>query len=262
MSFIPALYLDGRNLLTIRNKGLVSNDKLFSWNPLIDGYVPEEGENYEGELIDDENESIYQGQKTINLTEEGEIDLETSTTAEDNKTAYSIWSHNIVKNTNGSLARKNVFYDRLHKNIIEYVVNNGVELQKILNNIEVYSNNIYPDKIEFIIEDIKMIQDIKYHPQMRRIRNAVYRVDRLQIVVNKYKIENGDTYVQDISDDVKNIMSVINAVDVAKNSRVRNKSIKVRITYLKNSLKKFCNTDNSGDIRISKINSFVGITKF
>jgi len=262
MSFIPALYLDGRNLLTIRNKGLVSNDKLFSWNPLIDGYVPEEGENYEGELIDDENESIYQGQKTINLTEEGEIDLETSTTAEDNKTAYSIWSHNIVKNTNGSLARKNVFYDRLHKNIIEYVVNNGVELQKILNNIEVYSNNIYPDKIEFIIEDIKMIQDIKYHPQMRRIRNAVYRVDRLQIIVNKYKIENGDTYVQDISDDVKNIMSVINAVDVAKNSRVRNKSIKVRITYLKNSLKKFCNTDNSGDIRISKINSFVGITKF
>jgi hypothetical protein len=129
----------------------------------------------------------------------------------------------------------------------EVVLSQDGDWQKVLDNLEIISNNLYPDKIQYGIENASHLQEVVNDDVELILSNARYREDKVLIQCGEIDTINSGT--------ADNTVSVV-GVD----SRIRSKYIKVRFKYALNGAKSN-NTDISKGVRVRSVNLIYRISK-
>ena len=75
------------------------------------------------------------------------------------------------------------FYGRQYGFAISFVVNENSDLQKVFDNLVLISNNILPDRITYITQGTRTVQQVVYDPRIRRISNVHYHKNQANVAI-------------------------------------------------------------------------------
>lgn len=144
------------------------------------------------------------------------------------------------KHNSNNVDRLN-FYGEDYPMEFEFVVNENLDYQKVIDNLQLITNNVYPDKIYYNIESAQFVQEILMDINDIVFTNAEYREDKLLVVC-----ENIAEIINGVPTNTESLVDV--------DSRIRSKYIRVKVVYQHNAGKPM-NTDSRKEIRVQSVNS-------
>lgn len=144
------------------------------------------------------------------------------------------------KHNSNNVDRLN-FYGEDYPMEFEFVVNENLDYQKVIDNLQLITNNVYPDKIYYNIESAEFVQEILMDINDIVFTNAEFREDKLLVVC-----ENIAEIINGVPTNTESLVDV--------DSRIRSKYIRVKVVYQHNPDKPM-NTDSRKEIRVQSINS-------